>query len=372
MRTLLDERITIMTKEEIAEILAKPYAQQLLNGPEPARMAYNGLDGDPRVIPIGFWTEGDRIVMATVPKSAKVAALRKNPKVALTIDQGAFPPKVLLIRGTAEVELVEEIPEGYLAAGHKVMTDDQYAGLGGRRARPLRRDGRHHDHPDLGQAPRLRNHHPQGSRRPHQGEVGRLTGDSRGQRCIAQIWTSGTKAFGVVGPVAGRTVTNARPIEVGSSWARRAYRWILPVAVFGSSSTTKSRRGRLNDAIRSRQCASTTSASTWRPERATTNATTSSRPWALRDTDDRRLEHVGMRDQHALDLGRRHPDPAGLDHVAVAPEERPVVVGGACVHVAGAQPAVMERRGRCLLAAPVAGRDRGTAHVEVPGRCRDR
>ena len=25
--------------------------------------------------------------MATVPKSAKVAALRKNPKVALTIDQ---------------------------------------------------------------------------------------------------------------------------------------------------------------------------------------------------------------------------------------------------------------------------------------------
>ena len=49
-----------MTNEEIAEILAKPYAQQLLNGPEPARMAYNGLDGDPRVIPIGFWTEGER------------------------------------------------------------------------------------------------------------------------------------------------------------------------------------------------------------------------------------------------------------------------------------------------------------------------
>ena len=38
-----------MTNDEIAEILAKPYAQQLLNGPEPARMAYVGLDGDPRV-----------------------------------------------------------------------------------------------------------------------------------------------------------------------------------------------------------------------------------------------------------------------------------------------------------------------------------
>ena len=98
-----------MTKDEITEVLAAPYAQQLLNGPEPARMAYVGLDGDPRVIPIGFWTEGARIVVATLPKSAKVSALQHNPKVALTIDQGTFPPKVLLVRGTAELELVEGI-----------------------------------------------------------------------------------------------------------------------------------------------------------------------------------------------------------------------------------------------------------------------
>src|SRR4051795_279450 len=108
-----------MTNQEIAEILAKPYAQQLLNGPEPARMAYVGVDGDPRVIPIGFWTEGERIGMATLPKSAKVAAPREHPKVALTLDQGASPPKVLLIRGTADVELVDGIPNGYLTAGHK-------------------------------------------------------------------------------------------------------------------------------------------------------------------------------------------------------------------------------------------------------------
>ena len=56
----------------------------------------------------------------------QVAALRKNPRVALTIDTGAFPPKVLLIRGDAEVELVPGIPEGYLTAGRKVMTDEQY------------------------------------------------------------------------------------------------------------------------------------------------------------------------------------------------------------------------------------------------------
>jgi len=115
-----------MTKDEITAILATPYSQDLLNGSEPARMAYTGLDGAPRAIPIGFWCEGDQIVMATAPKSAKVAALRKNPKVALTIDTAAFPPKVLLIRGDAQVELVQGVPEGYLVAGHKVMTDEQY------------------------------------------------------------------------------------------------------------------------------------------------------------------------------------------------------------------------------------------------------
>lgn len=117
-----------MNNDTIAEILAKPYAQQLLNGPEPARLAYTGLDGNPRAIPIGFWVEGERVVMATLPKSAKVAALRSNPNVALTIDQGAFPPKVLLIRGFAQVELTHGIPEGYLVAGRKVMTADQYSG----------------------------------------------------------------------------------------------------------------------------------------------------------------------------------------------------------------------------------------------------
>src|SRR4051794_9214102 len=117
-----------MTNEQISEIMTKPYAVQLLDGPEPARLAYTGLDGDPRVVPVGFWTEGDRVLVATLPTSAKVAALRANPKVALTIDQGAFPPKALLIRGTAEVELVQGVPDGYLTAGHKVMTDEQYPG----------------------------------------------------------------------------------------------------------------------------------------------------------------------------------------------------------------------------------------------------
>ena len=115
-----------MNSTEIAEILAEPYSQQLLTGPIPARFSYIGLDGDPRVVPMGFHFDGERLQIFTVPKAAKVEALRKNPRVALTIDTESFPPKVLLIRGTTEQKLEDGVPEEYIIAGAKVMTADQH------------------------------------------------------------------------------------------------------------------------------------------------------------------------------------------------------------------------------------------------------
>ena len=62
--------------------------------------------------------------------------------------------------------------------------------------------------------------------------------------------------------------------------------------------------------------------------------------------DHGRFEHVLVLEQHRLDLGRRHPDPARLDHVAVAADEAVVAVGRALIDVAGAQPPVDEGAGR--------------------------
>ena len=115
-----------MNPTEIAEILAKPYSQQLLHGGVPARFAYIGLDGGPRVIPIGFHLEGDRFELFTVPQAAKVRALRHNPRVSLTIDTAAFPPKVLLVRGTADLDLVEGVPDNYLYASSNLVPADQF------------------------------------------------------------------------------------------------------------------------------------------------------------------------------------------------------------------------------------------------------
>ena len=116
-----------MDAQAVAEVLAKPYSQQLMQSAIPARFAYIGLDGDPRVIPIGFLYEGGKLIICTVPTSAKVPALRKNPRVSITIDTEAFPPKVLLIRGSVELELVDGVPDEYITASKKVVPADQRA-----------------------------------------------------------------------------------------------------------------------------------------------------------------------------------------------------------------------------------------------------
>jgi len=118
-----------MDRHEVTAVLAKPISQQLLGSSIPARLAYVGVDGEPRAIPIGFWWTGEHVVMATVPKSAKVRALRQNPRVALTIDtQDAWPPRVLLIRGAARLELVDGVPDDYLEASRKVIPVEHFEG----------------------------------------------------------------------------------------------------------------------------------------------------------------------------------------------------------------------------------------------------
>jgi Pyridoxamine 5'-phosphate oxidase len=70
--------------------------------------AYVAKDGTPRSIPIGFVWNGSEI-MCTSKNAPKLPALRHNPAVALTIDTEVHPPKILLIRGQAQLDVVEGI-----------------------------------------------------------------------------------------------------------------------------------------------------------------------------------------------------------------------------------------------------------------------
>lgn len=114
-----------MQAERVTHELNDPLAQDLLRSATLARLAYNGPDGFPRVIPIGFYWTGDLIVVCTAPISPKVRALTARPEVALTIEPAAAPTKSLMIRGRAEIAIVDGIPPEYLAASAKEMDPEQ-------------------------------------------------------------------------------------------------------------------------------------------------------------------------------------------------------------------------------------------------------
>jgi hypothetical protein len=117
-----------MSAGDIAEVLNRPYARELLASHIPARLAYTGLDGDPRVVPVGYDWDGTHVTVASAIRSAKVKALQANPKVAVSIDSEGFPPRVLLLRGTAQLEVVDGVPEVFLRASKKRISDDQWTG----------------------------------------------------------------------------------------------------------------------------------------------------------------------------------------------------------------------------------------------------
>ena len=116
-----------MQPSEITEVLSRPLSRELL-ARDLGRLAYVARDGTPRNVPIGFTWNGAQVVMCTAKNAPKLPALRGNPAVALTIDTEEYPPRILLIRGRAELDAVDGIPDEYLeSSGAYRMTPGQRA-----------------------------------------------------------------------------------------------------------------------------------------------------------------------------------------------------------------------------------------------------
>jgi pyridoxamine 5'-phosphate oxidase-like protein len=116
-----------MSARDIAEVMNRPHSQKLLASHIPARLAYTALDGDPRVVPVGFDWDGTHVAVASAVTSAKTKALQVNPNVALTVDSDGFPPKVLLLRGAAQVEVVDGVADVFVRASKKRVPEDQFS-----------------------------------------------------------------------------------------------------------------------------------------------------------------------------------------------------------------------------------------------------
>ena len=116
-----------MRTKELTSELTQEGAIELLEKAPMSRLAYTGIDGFPRVIPIGFYWTGDAVVMCTAVTSPKVRALSERPEVAITIDVGNTPADAtaLLLRGVAVLETIDGIPDEYIAASSKILADTE-------------------------------------------------------------------------------------------------------------------------------------------------------------------------------------------------------------------------------------------------------
>lgn len=119
--------------------LDDPVVAGLLEQPNLMRLAYIGLDGRPRVVPIWFVYLDGELIVVTGPKAYKAKAIAKNPAVSLTIDSSTPPYHVLLVHGDAAVERTEGMAEEYPDLARRYLGAATDAYLGGMRVKEQRR-----------------------------------------------------------------------------------------------------------------------------------------------------------------------------------------------------------------------------------------
>lgn len=115
-----------MTYAEIVQTMnSDPFVRQLLEAAIPARLAYIGLDGHPRVVPVSYLWDGSSFVFASPPQWYKIRSIAANPNVALTVDSNDFPPLILSVRGEAAIEYDMGLPEEYVEASRRIVGEER-------------------------------------------------------------------------------------------------------------------------------------------------------------------------------------------------------------------------------------------------------
>ena len=142
-----------MAQQGNLELLDDPVAKALLGSANPGEAGLHWMDGSPRVVPIWFHWTGDQLVLGSPPKAPKLRALAADPRAALTIDGNEWPHKVLLVRGRASVEMLDDVSPEYERAAARSRAG---AGCGVGRHAAGKAHGSHRHHARLGRDTGLR------------------------------------------------------------------------------------------------------------------------------------------------------------------------------------------------------------------------
>ena len=133
-----------MAQQGSLELLNDPVAKALLGSANLARLAYTWMDGSPRVVPIWFHWTGDQLVLGSPPRAPKLRALAADPRAAVTIDGNEWPHKVLLVRGRASVEMLDDVSPEYERAAARYFRAGAGYGVGRHAAGKAHGSYRHH------------------------------------------------------------------------------------------------------------------------------------------------------------------------------------------------------------------------------------
>jgi PPOX class probable F420-dependent enzyme len=118
-----------MTEAEMREFL--------LEGTRTAKVATVMADGAPHVMPVWFVLDGDRIVFTTGRSSVKGRDLRRDPRVAIVVEDDTPPFAFVHVRGRAQIsEDLDAMLPFATAIGARYMGADRAAEFGRRNAVP--------------------------------------------------------------------------------------------------------------------------------------------------------------------------------------------------------------------------------------------
>ena len=118
-----------MTPAEVHEFLA--------HGTRTAKVATTMRSGHPHVMPVWFVLDGEQIVFTTFRDSVKGRNLRRDPRVAVLVDEEVAPYAFVHIRGRAELsDDLEQLQRFATAIGARYMGEDRAEEFGRRNAVP--------------------------------------------------------------------------------------------------------------------------------------------------------------------------------------------------------------------------------------------
>lgn len=118
-----------MTPAEVHEFLA--------HGTRTAKVATTMRSGHPHVMPVWFVLDGEQIVFTTFRDSVKGRNLRRDPRVAVLVDEEVAPYAFVHIRGRAELsDDLEQLQRFATAIGVRYMGEDRAEEFGRRNAVP--------------------------------------------------------------------------------------------------------------------------------------------------------------------------------------------------------------------------------------------